>query len=158
MYNVRPATVEDVDTIYSLIYASVCELCKEHYSQEKLDSFIHNLPAKVLYYKWLTDRILIVCCNGKNIIGYGQFDPAESFIDAVFIHPEHTRKGIGTKILRYLEDVAYSLKKSDITINASINATAFYEKCGFEQQGTFFITCKDHSKFETIKFFKSLKK
>ena len=154
MYNVRAAAVEDVDTIYSLIYASVCELCKEHYSQEKLDSFIHNLPSKVLYYKWLTDRILVVCCDGKDIIGFGQFDPAESFIDALYIHPEHTRKGVGTQIIHYLEEVANSLKISDIKINASVNATNFYEKCGFEQQGTFFIKCKDHSKFETIQFSK----
>jgi len=156
VYNVRPATVEDVDTIYSLIYASVCELCKEHYSQEKLDSFIQTLPGKVLYYKWLTDRILIVCCDGKNIIGFGQFDPAESFVDALYIHPEYTRKGVGTQIMHYLEDVACSLKKSDININASVNATTFYEKVGFDQQGTFFITCKDHTKFETIKFSKQL--
>ena len=158
MYNVRSATVEDVDNIYSLIYASVCELCKEHYSQEKLDSFIHTLPGKVLYYKWLTDRILIVCCDGKDIIGFGQFDPAESFVDALYIHPKYTRKGVGTKILHYLEDVAHSLKKPDIKINASVNSTNFYEKCGFEQQGTFFITCKDHAKFETIQFSKQLNK
>ncbi len=156
MYNVRTATVDDVDTIYSLIHASVYELCKEHYSQAKLDSFIHTLPSKIIYYKWLTDRILIVCCDGKDVVGFGQLDPAESYVDALYVHPNYTRKGIGTKLLHYLEEVAISLRKSDIKINASINAIRFYEKCGFEQQGTFFITCKDHTRFETIKFSKQL--
>ena len=156
VYNVRPATVEDIDTIYSLIYASVFELCKQHYSQEKLDSFIHSLPSKVLYYKWLTDRILIVCCDGKNIIGFGQLDPAESFLDAIYVHPEYTGNGVGTKIINYLEGVASSLKKHEIKINAPVNAIGFYEKCGFEQQGTFFITCKDGTKFDSVKFTKQL--
>ena len=158
MYTIRPASVKDVDNIYSLIYSSVCELCKTHYTQEKLNSFIDNLPSKLLYYKWLTDRILIVCCEGKNIVGFGQFDPAESFIDAIFVHPEHTGKGIGTKIINYLDDVAQSLKKSEVKINASINAISFYEKCGFEQQGTFFIICKDGTRFETVKFTKQIPK
>ena len=158
MYTVRPASVNDVDNIYSLIYSSVCELCKTHYTQEKLNSFIDNLPSKLLYYKWLTDRILIVCCEGKNIVGFGQFDPAESFIDAIFVHPEHTGKGIGTKIITYLDSVAQSLKKYELKINASINAVSFYEKCGFERQGTFFIICKDGTRFETVKFTKQLPK
>jgi len=158
VYTVRPASVEDVDNIYSLIYASVCELCKAHYTQEKINSFINNLPSKLLYYKWLSDRILIVCCEGKTIVGFGQFDPAESFIDAIFVDPQYIGKGIGTKIMTYLDDVARSLRKSEIKINASINAISFYEKCGFVQQGTFFLTCKDGTHFETVKFSKLLTK
>ena len=156
MYNVRAATVEDVDNIYSLIYDSVYELCKQHYRQEKLDAFIHNLPSKVLYYKWLTDRILIVCCDGKEIVGFGQYDPAESFIDAIYVHPQHIGKGVGSSIMRYLEQIAHTLRKPDLSINASINATRFIEKCGYQQQGTFFINCKNGKRFETIKFTKLL--
>lgn len=158
MYNVRAATVEDVDNIYSLIYDSVHELCKQHYTQEKLNSFIHNLPGKVLYYKWLTDRILIVCCDEDDIVGFGQYDPTESFIDAIYVHPQHTGKGVGTSIMKYLEEVARTLRKPALNINGSINATNFYEKCGYEQQGTFFMNCKDGTRFETIKFTKLLEK
>lgn len=156
MYNVRAATVEDVDKIYSLIYDSVHELCRQHYTPEKLNSFIKNLPSKVTYYKWLTDRILIVCCNEGDVIGFGQYDPAESFIDAIYVHPQHTNKGVGSSIMKYLEEVARTLKKNQININGSINATRFYAKCGYEEQGTFFISCKDGTRFETVRFYKLL--
>jgi GNAT superfamily N-acetyltransferase len=156
VYNIRQARIDDVDKVYSLIHDSVSELCKQHYSQERIDSFIDNLPGKVLYYKWLTDKIMIVCCEGDTIVGFGQFDPTAVFIDAIFVDPDHVGEGIGTKLMNYLEDVARQLKKPEIGINASVNAIQFYEKCGYQQQGTFFIDCKDGSKFETIKFSKKL--
>lgn len=156
MYNIRAAALKDVDQIYSLIYESVSELCKLHYTREKIDSFINNLPSKVLYYKWLTDKIMIVCCDMETILSFAQYDPTDSFIDAIYVDPQHIGKGIGTNMLNYLEDVARQLNKTYIEINASINAINFYEKCGYEQQGTFFLDCRDGSKFETIKFTKQL--
>jgi len=156
VYNIRRACVGDIDEVYSLIYESVSELCRQHYSQDKIDSFIDNLPSKILYYKWLTDKIMIVCCEGQSIVGFGQFDPSEAFVDAIFVGPKHVGKGIGTKMMHYLEEVAQQLKKTEIAINASVNAIKFYEKCGYQQQGTFFIDCKDGTKFETIKFSKTI--
>ena len=156
MYNIRAATVDDVDRIYSLIYDSVHELCKQYYPQTKLDAYIDSLPSKVLYYKWLTDRILIICCNGDDVVGFGQYDPTESLIDAIYVHPQHTNKGVGTSLMRYLEEVARTLKKPHINISGSINAVRFFEKCGYEQQGTFFKTCKDGTRFETVAFSKQL--
>jgi GNAT superfamily N-acetyltransferase len=99
---------------------------------------------------------MIVCCEGKTIVGFGQFDPTESFIDAIYVDPNHIGRGVGTKIMNYLEEVTRSLNKTEICINASINAINFYEKCGYQQQGTFYIDCRDGSKFETIRFCKQL--
>jgi GNAT superfamily N-acetyltransferase len=99
---------------------------------------------------------MIVCCDMETILSFAQYDPTDSFIDAIYVDPQHIGKGIGTNMLNYLEDVARQLNKTYIEINASINAINFYEKCGYEQQGTFFLDCRDGSKFETIKFTKQL--
>jgi len=156
VYNIRSATIRDIDAICSLISESVCELCKEFYTQSELRAYLANFPKKSRYNELLSDRILIVACERDKIVGFTQYDPSESAVDAIYVLPANTGKGVGTRMLRYIEDVARSLKKNEIQIGASVNAISFYEKSQYIFQNKYFKTCKDGTQFESAKLKKNL--
>ena len=52
-------------------------------------------------------------------------------IDAIFVHPNHMRKGIGKKILEFLEDIALSYGLKTLALQSTLNAAEFYRACGF---------------------------
>jgi len=156
VYNIRSATLQDIDTICSLMCDSVCELCKDFYTKSELDAFLSNFPKRVYYNELLSDRILIVACEDESILGFAQFDPSQSAVDAIYVRPGHTRKGVGSRLLSYIEDVARSLKKEKMNITVSLNAVSFYENSRYIFQSKSFITCKDGTKFESVTLTKVL--
>ncbi len=156
MYNIRSATIDDIDAICSLVSKSVFELCKEYYTESELEAYLANLLKKIHYNELLSDRILIVACENNVIVGFTQYDPSQSAVDAIYVLPNHTGKGVGTRMLRYIEDVARSLKKEEIIIAALKNAVGFYEKSKYIFQNTSLITCKDGTKFESVELKKQL--
>lgn len=55
---------------------------------------------------------------------------AEDFIDQLYVHPDHWRKGIGESLLNF----ARGLSTEHLwlyTLQVNVNARAFYEKHGF---------------------------
>ena len=156
MYNIRSATINDIDAIHALVSESIYELCKDFYTKEELDAYLSSFPKIAHYNELLSDRIIIVACDNETIVGYTQYDPSDSTVDAIYVLPSYTGKGAGSHLLRYIEDVARSLKKSEIKISSSVNAVSFYEKENYIFQENFFQTCKDGTKFESAKLKKQL--
>jgi len=156
VYNIRSATIHDIDAIHALVRESVFKLCKDHYSISELEAYLSSFPKIEHYNKLLSDRIIIVAIENDTIVGYTQYDPSSSTVDAIYVLPNHTCKGAGSHLLRYVEDIARSLKKDEILISASINAVSFYEKSNYIFQEKFFKTCSDGTKFKSVKYRKNI--
>ncbi|MDQ0509317.1 GNAT family N-acetyltransferase [Ancylobacter amanitiformis] len=69
------------------------------------------------------------------IIGFGSIVPNVHELRAVYVSPAHGRSGIGGSILRELEARARRRGLAELTMNASINAEAFYRRHGFTSEG-----------------------
>jgi len=135
---------------------SVFAFCRDYYTNSELEAYLGNFPKRNQYNELLSDRILIVTCENETIVGFTQYDPSESAVDAIYVLPGHTGNGVGTRMLRYIEDVARSLKKDEINIVSSKNAVSFYEKSEYIFQNRFYITYKNGTKFESVKLIKRL--
>ena len=76
--------------------------------------------------------------NGK-IIGCGGIGAywgslTESWIFTVFVHPDYQRKGVGRKIIEFLENDEYAKRANRIEIKAAMSAIPFYRKLGYEHK------------------------
>lgn len=56
----------------------------------------------------------------------------EGEIRAIYVHPDTSRRGVGTAIYQKLESEARRLQLDSVGLWASINAREFYEDLGFE--------------------------
>ena len=74
-----------------------------------------------------------------NIIGCGCIaaywgSKTESWINTVFVEPQYQGKGIGRKIIEFLENDEYAKRADRIEIHAAMSAIPFYRKLGYEHK------------------------
>jgi putative acetyltransferase len=59
----------------------------------------------------------------------------EDYLDALYVHPAHARRGVGTYLLKQVEDLLRSRGVRAIRADASWNAEGFYLRHGYEPLG-----------------------
>ena len=138
----------------SLFYRSVHELGCQNYTKEQLDVWA---PTTIDYEKWKTrfEQTQPYCCylsvtndddtNSKQeqqvqvLVGFIEFDISKGHIDCHYVHPEYARRGIGTKLLQHVLDIAKEYDNEEgtrrrhehIHVEASHLIRPLYEKYGF---------------------------
>lgn len=73
---------------------------------------------------------LFVFEKNKKIIASGRLD--KNLIATLYVNPKYQLKGIGTKIIRYLELLAKKRGKRKTKVNAIKTAIGFYKKMGYK--------------------------
>jgi len=78
-----------------------------------------------------------VCTIDDTIAGFAIADLEEDNIWALFIHPEHEKKGIGIKLHNLMLDWYFSQGKEYIWLGTSPDTRAekFYRKAGWKENG-----------------------
>lgn len=83
---------------------------------------------------WLAKKMqpsyFIVALIYNKVVGTGSLDGNE--IKAVFVDPDHQRRGIGQTIMEELERYAKSQGLREIFLNSSITAFGFYKTLNYE--------------------------
>jgi putative acetyltransferase len=130
MLFVRRAIAADAEAIHALHMASIRTLGASHYSGAQLEAWCGERSA-TSYLAPIATKVVVVAEHRKTVCGFGQLDPAAQEIEAVYVSPSTTRKGIGSAILRELERQALSLLLPRLTLDSSLNAERFYAMHGY---------------------------
>lgn len=108
------------------------------YDPEIIESWA-PLPLQAEHIEGLAQRIgsgeevaIVARDRRGTIIGFGSIVPSSQELRAVYVAPEHGRFGIGGMILRALEADARERGLTELGMDASINAEAFYRRHGFQ--------------------------
>lgn len=121
------------------------EICDMVVRSCKYSDFAKFYPPQYFYCTY--DEIKTKMDNGHfyvakengNIIGCGGIGAywgsvTESWINTVFVAPEYQRKGVGRKIIEFLENDEYARRANRIEIHSAISAIPFYRKLGYEHK------------------------
>lgn len=74
-----------------------------------------------------------VCVRDSEVAGFGHLVVGEREIRAVYVHPGHARRGVGSALLAGLEGYARGLELPALELQSSLNAVEFYERAGYER-------------------------
>lgn len=77
------------------------------------------------------EREFFVAIENSKIIG--TITNINDYIGTVFVTPEYHCKGIGTKLMETIENLAKERKIEKLRLQSSINAVNFYEKLGYKK-------------------------
>ena len=130
MLSVRRAIADDAESIYALHMASIRALGASHYSAAQLEAWCGERSA-TSYLAPIATKFVIVAEDSNTVCGFGQLDPNAQAVEAVYVSPRTVRIGIGSAILRELENQAVSLLFPRLTVDASLNAEEFYAVHGY---------------------------
>ena len=156
MITTRRATSEDIDDFKIIIVESVLELCKGYYTPEQLNSLLAQYPDRNVYEKWIHERVLVVAEHEIDIVGFAQYFPPNSTIEAVHVLPAYAKQGVGKMLVQFLEEIARGQGAKRIALDSSLNAVGFYEKCGYVRKENSSFKCNGCVELEVVNFEKDL--
>lgn len=129
---IRRARPVDRDGIWTVFLTSVLELCGTHYERDEVLAWANSLEPEVFGSAILTSDTLVAEADGR-ILAFGQFNPSQSEVEALYVAPGSTGKGLGRRILRMFEETALGHGSGWMQMSSTLNAVGFFEKEGYKQ-------------------------
>jgi putative acetyltransferase len=127
---VRRAVPADCDGILAAHTEAIRELCKAEYSQSQLAAWSDRLKPSG-YLPAMEKNIFLVAEVMGRIAGFAEFAPSRGEVVAIYVHPQHARQGVGTRLFREVERLASDKGVSSLHLSSSLSAVQFYERFGF---------------------------
>ncbi|MEY4576735.1 MAG: hypothetical protein RL701_1438 [Pseudomonadota bacterium] len=131
----RAATAGDLAQIATLHRESILQLCHEHYSAEQLTDWTAALRPEAYAALLASHRMFVAIASDSELLGFGVLDPGQGLVNATYVHPSAVRRGVGKQLLEAMEACAKDAGRSQLQLNATLNAITFYERCGYVSQG-----------------------
>jgi len=128
---VRKARLEDAEAICHVHCGSVRTLCTNDYTPEQIEAWVGRSEPEN-FRKALVERgetVFVAEIEGV-IAGFSSLFKDEIY--AVYIHPEYTRQGVGTRLLNAVEKEAIFQQIKKLKLVSSITAKPFYQANGYQ--------------------------
>lgn len=129
--NVRKAKPADLDEILKLFADTISEVNKQDYSPSQIKAWSSGADDKGRWLRKIDEQYFLVTEEESSITGFASITE-KGYLDTMFVHKNHQRKGIARTLITALIDYARENDFDDIITDASITARAFFEKYGFE--------------------------
>lgn len=127
---IRRATLDDRQAIYEIQRSAILETCRRSYPEEDVTVWAGLLSPDS--YHAIHDRYFVVAERGGRIEGFGQLDEQEGEVEAIYVSPAAEGKGIGSAILRHLEERARACGLKELKVRSTLNAESFYARHGYQ--------------------------
>lgn len=129
--NTRKANQNDLRGILTLFEDTVSEVNKHDYSASQLEAWKSNSKEWGRWLNKISSQYFLVTEENHVITGFASITP-EGYLDTMFVHKDHQRKGIAGSLIEALILYARENEISEIITDGSITARPFFEKYGFE--------------------------
>lgn len=147
---IRLAKLEDGEQIGQLIFDTVHTINRKDYSQKQVEAWA---PDCFIFSKYEESDAYVAELDGV-IIGFGNITSV-GYVNRFYIHKNFQRLGIGSLLLRALEERALILSIKEMTAEVSITAKAFFLEKGWKVQDQQTVILREES-FINFKMSKQL--
>jgi N-acetylglutamate synthase-like GNAT family acetyltransferase len=122
---IEPATPEEIEKYFNLRY----EILRKPWNQ----------PRATTKDEWEDQSVHVLMLDENNdAIACGRLQvnsKEEGQIRSMAVRNDMQRKGLGKKIIAYIEAKAKALQLKNLILDSRINAVKFYESCGYQVIG-----------------------
>lgn len=118
---------QDLAALAELFYQTVHAVNAADYTKEQLDAWAGGQVDLAAWDRSLREHTSVVAVEGESIVGFGDID-ATGYLDRLYVHKDHQRRGVASAICDRLEQAAQGKR---IVTHASITARPFFERRGY---------------------------
>lgn len=126
----RLANLDDLPAIIQLYQQTILAVCEEYdSSQRKIWAALGSD-----HLKWetrISQQHFLVAESARQIQGFASIT-SSGYLDVCYIHKDHQRKGIASRLFQALEAYAKQNQITPLTADVSKSARAFFEKQSFK--------------------------
>lgn len=126
----RPAKMEDLKELQSLFVETIRSTCREDYNEEQIEVWTSSVQNVEKWRNKITRQFFIVAEFNNTIVGFSSLDKGD-YIDMMYVHKDHLRKGIANLLYKQLQTAAKDLGHKALKADVSKTARPFFEKKGF---------------------------
>lgn len=126
---IRKALAADISAICQLRKRAILAQCSDFYSSEQLAIWTEGEVSEAIKQDII--NAFYVAELNQQVVGCGMLTVDTTMIDAIFVDPDYFGQGIATQMLAFLEQQAKQQGLSQLMLESTLNATAFYRSCGF---------------------------
>lgn len=126
--HLRLATEHDCNDIYHIHRFAIHQTCSQVYDEHIIHTWLNHLhPDVYLDSIHHPNKTLWVAEFHRKVQGFFQLDFQKAQLDALYVHPFHHQKGLGTAMLYRAETLIQSAKRPTLSLFASKNSISFYQ-------------------------------
>ncbi|WP_394205207.1 GNAT family N-acetyltransferase [Shewanella waksmanii] len=126
---IRKALAADIDAICQLRKRAILAQCADFYSEKQLALWTQGEVSPTIKQD-IIDAFYVAEID-QLVVGCGMLTVKKAMLDAIFVDPDYFGQGIATQMVTFLEQQAKEHGLSHLTLEATLNAAAFYRTCGF---------------------------
>jgi putative acetyltransferase len=134
--HLRSGTAADADDLVRVHFDAVHRTASASYPSPVLDCWAvapNDAQRRAATREAIErgEELFVVATLNGAVCGFGSIVPASDELRAVYVDPDFGGRGVGSAILRRLEEMASDHRVSQLQMDASINAERFYIKHGY---------------------------
>jgi ribosomal protein S18 acetylase RimI-like enzyme len=127
---IREYHESDTEMIMNLFYETVHKINIRDYTPEQVKAWTGEKMDYEFWHKRLQMKLPYVAEKNGEIVGFAELE-ADGHIDCFYCHYQYQHQGIGSKLLKHLENIAKSQENQRLYAEVSITAKPFFQKHGF---------------------------
>lgn len=132
MITIRRARQQDAGSLWSIQTQAIRAMGGTHYSTEQIEAWAGGTTPEPERYRECIEQGAVVAEDADGVVvGFARLIVDTGEVSAVYVHPSHTKCGIGKRLFEALEEEAQNAGLTELHVKASLNAVAFYERMGF---------------------------
>lgn len=133
---VRPPTAAELEAVVT-VHVDAAEVGgAQVYDPETVAGWARRGDRSVDDYPVDDPASHFVVAVREEVLGFGEVVPEKREVRAVYVHPDHQRRGVGTALLSHLEGYARGCGVGQLQLKSSLNAVEFYRRHGYERTGS----------------------
>lgn len=139
----RPLSEGDLDAVQDLHVRAFSQLARDWHTAEQIHAHVRAIQHPAYRDELLVNNLLCAIGPRDRILGTAgwraQPDREDTArIRKVFVDPALARQGLGSRLVRAVEDRARAVGFMHFYVRANMNAVAFYKRLGYSEieQGT----------------------
>jgi putative acetyltransferase len=143
VFTVRPARLHDAEGLCALHKASVRSLCAGAYSTEQIEAWLAPRVADDFRWAMTTgEEMMLIAEHRSCLAGFASTRDAELL--GLYVDPDLGR-GAGGVLLESVEGLARRHGVAVLSLQATVNAAAFYMKHGYSRDRLSSVTRGGHA-------------
>jgi len=131
---IRRAKISDIKEIKSIQQKTIKYINSKDYNKKQISAWldynkIKNIRKRLKNKK----RNIFVILDKNKIVGFGSLKIEENKLSGLYIKHDIIGKGIGSKLLRYIESFARRKGIKRLKLYSTLTAYDFYKKKGYKK-------------------------
>ena len=123
---------QDTEELAKIYYHTIHKINSRDYSKEQVDAWAPetSLQPEGWLKKFQRTKPFVATANGQ-VVGFAEFE-RDGHIDCFYCHHDWIGKGVGSALLKVINEKAVEYNVDKIFAEVSITAKPFFERNGFE--------------------------